>query len=165
MRTLMNTIIAACLTLTLLTACTQRTHDHDADAGDAAMNKEMMHSDTDILPDRDSVSKVMQAKLAHAQAVLEGIVLADYAQIESNAVALKQISQSGEWLVQESTAYFEFSSEFRSICDDLAEHSRAENLEALAADYNTLTNSCVACHTYLRQERPFRQMPGKVSMR
>jgi hypothetical protein len=114
---------------------------------------------------RNTISEVMQAKLAHAQAVLEGLALSDYTQVESNALALKRISQGAEWLAHESAAYFQYSDEFRGICDDLASHARGKNLPALSTDYSRLTNSCVACHAYLRSQRPSEQVPGRVSKR
>jgi hypothetical protein len=119
----------------------------------------------EVPPPRDSVSRVMQAKLAHAQALLEGIALGEFAQVENNALALKRISQGGEWLVHDSVAYFDFSTEFRAICDDLVNQARARNEGGAVAAYGQLANSCVACHTYLRREAPARQMPGRVSLR
>jgi cytochrome c556 len=105
----------------------------------------------------------MQAKLAHAQAVLEGLALVDYAQIDTNAMALKRISLGGDWIPQQSPSYFEFSEEFRRVCDDLTNHAREQDLQALTSDYANLTNSCVACHTYLRMERQTSNFPGKMS--
>jgi hypothetical protein len=130
----------------------------------ASQNESMMNDQYEAPQPRDTVPKVMQAKLAHAQAVLEGIAMADYAQIESNAMALKRISQGGDWLVHESATYLDFSTEFREICDDLVTHAHAQNLQAVALDYGHLANSCVACHSYLRMERQTRDMPGRVSM-
>jgi len=156
------TAIIIALTAAILISCA---HPSSAvDTAQAPRAKEQMDDQYEAPPPRDTVPKVMQAKLAHAQAVLEGIALADYAQIETNALALKRISQGGDWLVQESPSYFNYSAEFRSVCDDLANHARAKDLQALASDYANLTNSCVACHSYLRAERPFKDMPGRVSM-
>jgi hypothetical protein len=115
-------------------------------------------------PPRTTVSAVMEAKLAHAQAVLEAISLADYAMVESNAMALKRISQGGDWLVHDSATYFEFSAEFRSACDDLIHHAQAQNVPAMTQAYANLTNTCVACHSYLRNERQTNDLPGRVSM-
>jgi hypothetical protein len=154
--------LAAASALMLLASCAQPSPA--VGSHDSGRAENMTNDHDDVPPPRDTVSKVMQAKLAHSQAVLEGLALADYAQIESNALALKGISQGSEWLAHESTAYFEYSNEFRSICDDLANHARSRNLQAIAADYSKLTNSCVACHSYLRAERPFQQMPGRVSL-
>jgi hypothetical protein len=126
--------------------------------------REIMDDQYEVPPPRDTMSKVMAAKLANAQAILEGVALADYSQIETNALALKRISQGGDWLVHDSATYYDFSTEFRGICDDIVNHARAQNLEAVAGDYANLANSCVACHGYLRMERQTKDMPGRVSM-
>ena len=159
------TIIASAA---MLVSCAQ-TGGRTTAAGDAqhpseGQNEATMNDQYEAPPPRDTVPKVMHAKLAHAQAVLEGIALADYAQIESNAMALKRISQGGDWLVHESATYFDFSTEFRGVCDDLVTHAHAQNLQAVAADYGNLANSCVACHSYLRMEKQHQDLPGRVSM-
>ena len=61
-----------------------------------ARTVEPMDDQFETAPPRDTVSKVMQAKLAHAQAVLEGLALADYAQIQSNALALKRRASASD---------------------------------------------------------------------
>ncbi|MCI0675845.1 MAG: hypothetical protein L0Y42_08740 [Phycisphaerales bacterium] len=147
----------------MLISCAQN-RNQTAGAGDTQRPVEPMDDQYEVPPPRDTVPEVMQAKLANAQAVLEGLALADYAQIETNALALKRISQGGDWLVQDSATYFDFSSEFRDICNDLANHSRAQNMQALTSDYANLVNSCVACHDYLRKERQTKDMPGRISM-
>ena len=43
------------------------------------------------------MSGVMQSKLVHAQALLDGLVVSDYTKIEGNALALKRISEGGEY--------------------------------------------------------------------
>jgi hypothetical protein len=124
-----------------------------------------MDDQFEVPPPRDTVPAVMRAKLAHAQATLEGIALANFPQVESNALALKEISQGAEWLVHDTLTYFEYSGKFRNVCDDLVAHARAQNLRAMAADYANLTSTCFACHDYLRMERQTKDMPARVSMR
>jgi hypothetical protein len=131
----------------------------------AGVSKEAMDDQYEAPPPRDTLSKVMRAKLAHAQAILEGLALSDYAMIESNALAIKRISQGGDWLVQDSATYFDFSAEFRNTCDDLVNHARAQNMQAMVSDYANLANSCVACHDYLRMERQTKDMSGRMSLR
>jgi hypothetical protein len=114
---------------------------------------------------RTTVPSVMQAKLAHAQALLEGITKADFPLVERNALALKEISQGADWLAHESPAYFALSAEFRTTCDDLVTQARDGNIRALAATYGSLANSCVSCHAWLRREREVKDMPGRVSDR
>ena len=127
-------------------------------------DKEHFDEQFETPPPRDSVPEVMQAKLAHSQAVLEGLVLADFAQVETNAMALQRISEGSDWLVHDSATYFEFSAEFRRVCDDMINHARARDVRAAARDYANLTNSCVACHEFLRAERQSKDMPGRMSL-
>jgi hypothetical protein len=150
--------------LILFSCETARNPNGEPTQSGAIPTMEVMDEHFESPPPRDTVSKVMHAKLAHAQAILEAMALADYAMAESNTRALKRISQGGDWLVQDSATYFDFSEEFRRVCDDLINHSRAQNLQAMADDYANLTNSCVACHDYLRIERQSKDMPGRVSM-
>ena len=114
---------------------------------------------------RQDIAGVMQAKLAHAQVMLEGLALGNYREIEANAVALKRISQGAEWMAHDSTTYFALSATFREICDDMADHARAEDLDALTADYARLSSSCVECHKTLRLEAPFRNLPDRLTLR
>ena len=129
-----------------------------------ASGQEMTDDSYEAPPPRRTVPAAMQAKLAHAQAVLEGLVMADYGQVESNALDLRQISERADWLAHDTESYYAFSRKFRTVCDDLVNHSRLKDINALAADYGALTNTCVACHDYLRKERLTKDMPGKVTM-
>lgn len=113
---------------------------------------------------RDSMSAVMQAKLAHSQAILEGIALADFHQVEANADALHQISLSADWLVHDTESYYAFSDRFREATMQIVGHAREKNLEAIAADYARLTHTCIDCHSWLRHEKETKDMPGKVTM-
>ncbi len=161
----MPTLIHACFvtaTAALLISCAPRIRS--AGAEQTGQPRERMDDQYEVPPPRDTVPKVMQAKLAHAQAILEGLALADYSQIGGNASALKSISREAEWLAHESVEYFELSADFREVCDKLVLHSRAHNMQAMVDDYAILTNSCVACHDYLRMQRQTKDLPGRVSM-
>ena len=158
-------LLAIAAAIILVSCATDHKRDaHSASSATVAHESEIMDDQYETSPPRETVSDVMQAKLAHTQAVLEGLALADYEQVETNARALKRISQGGDWLAQESETYFEFSAEFRKTCDDLINHSRAQSMQAIVADYTNLTHSCVACHDYLRMERQTKDLPGRVSM-
>lgn len=124
----------------------------------------VMDDQYEVPPPRTNIPEVMHAKLAHSQAILEGIALNDFVQVEVNARDLRRISLGSEWLIMDTPSYHAYSESFRNVCDDLVNHAREKNLNAISADYANLTNSCVACHSYLRQERQFNDMPGRVSM-
>jgi hypothetical protein len=68
-------------------------------------------------------------------------------------------------MVHDTFAYIEYSAKFRDVCDRMIDHARSEDLRALAADYARLTDTCFACHHYLRMERQTKDMPGQISMR
>lgn len=130
------------------------------DAAEPAITDDMHES----APRRDSMPAVMQAKLAHSQAVLEGLATSNFRQIELNAGDLQEISQRADWIVQDSPAYYSLSDEFRKVAGDLVLHARRQDLKAVTDDYARLTHSCIACHTYLRNERVTKDMGGKLSL-
>jgi hypothetical protein len=113
----------------------------------------------------NSMPSVMQAKLAYSQGILEGLAMGDFHQIDVNASSLYEISQSADWLAQDSAMYFEFSQRFRTVTKALSTHARANDLAAASNDYADLVHSCVACHSYMRKERMTKDMPGKITMR
>lgn len=151
--------VLTCLLTCLLASCAgSQANDSSAQASSL---KAASAFDT---PPQATMSGVMQSKLVHSQALLDGLVVSDYTKIEGNALALKRISEGGEWIVNDSAAYFAMSSRFREICDQMAGHARAKQLDAASDDFAVLTHTCVACHTYLRAERAMKGMPGRISM-
>lgn len=128
-------------------------------------SRETMDESSESHPLAPDVHSAMQSKLAHAQAILEGLALADFEQVQSNARDLKYISQSADWLTHDTESYYTFSTRFREVCDELINHSRQKNIAALSTDYGNLTNTCIACHDYLRKERLTKDIPGKVTLR
>ena len=99
-----------------------------------------------------TVAPVMKAKVAHAQAVLEGIALEDFDQIHDNARSLMALSRSADWLVHRTIAYEIYSEEFKRITQRLQIHAEKHNLHAVTLAYMELTMTCVKCHTHMRQE-------------
>lgn len=114
-------------------------------------------------PAEDPIAGVMWAKLGLARAILEGLVTEDFVEIERDAVQLHELSEHSSWMVTDSVTYVVTSDRFRQIVDDLAEHARAGRLDDATADFNLMTETCVACHTYLRRERRQKDYPERVS--
>ncbi len=110
------------------------------------------------------IHEVMQAKLVHAQAVVEGVVWGDFQIVETNAVQLEALSNEAGWLVHDTVTYTVFSEQFRKIAGSMAVRARNRNLDAVTADYMELIRTCVACHTYLRRERLIGDFPEEFSM-
>lgn len=124
----------------------------------------VLNDEGDMAPPRDNMPQIMQGKLAHAQAILEGLALGDFRQIEVNAGELVRISQQAEWMVHDTASYFAMSENFRAAAQAMVDSARAKDLGALSRDYGALTGSCIACHRYLQAEKPTLDMPGKVSI-
>ena len=101
---------------------------------------------------QETPQNLMRAKLAHAQAVLEGIALEDFDQILNNARRLTLLSQEADAQVRRTIDYTVFSSEFRRVTEDLAKNAARKNLHAATLDYMQMTMTCVKCHSYMRNE-------------
>lgn len=124
----------------------------------------IVDDDYEMQPARENMPHIMAGKLAHAQAILEGLALGDFRQIEVNAQQLVDISRQAEWMVHDTPSYFAMSDNFRAAAEAMVIDARANDLAALSRDYGALTGSCIACHRYLQAERPTLDMPGRVSM-
>ena len=101
---------------------------------------------------------VMQAKLAHSQKVLEGLVTQDFKAIEKAAAALSRISldpppdlkKAGD--ESDEQVYEHFRMEFARLAGQLEGHARRKQLAGTAYVQQNLTATCIACHDYIRDE-------------
>ena len=91
------------------------------------------------------------------------MALQDFAGIERHATALTELSNEADWFVQESVVYFTLSDNFRRSTEAMALHARDSNIEAIADDYVRMTESCLDCHTHMREERRLKDLPGRES--
>jgi cytochrome c556 len=98
-------------------------------------------------------SKLMAKKLKSAQAILEGVVMADYKKISKNAEELIQISKTAEWQMIKRPRYEMFSNEFRRAAENLIQKSADKNIDGAALAYMEMTLTCVRCHQYVRDVR------------
>ena len=101
----------------------------------------------------DDVAVFMRAKLAHSQNVLEGLALEDYDLIGRGAHDLALASQASSWQVLQTEDYARLSTEFRRACDGLRSAAKAENLDGAVLAWMEVTQKCVQCHRYIRDER------------
>jgi len=115
--------------------------------------------------DRARLERMMLEKLDHSSKLLGALSLADFETIEHSANRLYDISSESSWLIQETVAYTALAESFREITLQLAASAREQDLEACEQTYLKLTESCVKCHDYLRQEALGRQMPGRITRR
>jgi cytochrome c556 len=113
----------------------------------------------------EALHDVMKAKLVHSNALLDAITYEDFDRIAQEASALTWLSERSEWLVHETVAYVAFSDEFRTVTERIADRARAHDSDGVGIAYAEMTGVCMRCHNYLRRERLYRDMPGRVSMR
>jgi hypothetical protein len=96
---------------------------------------------------------IMEQKLKHAQKVLEGVAIKDFAMIEKNADELIVISQRAEWKAFQTPHYIQHSDAFRRSCETLVQTAKDKNIEGASLAYVQMTLSCVNCHKYVREIR------------
>lgn len=101
-------------------------------------------------------SELMKMKLKHAQNVLEGLALKDFAKINKGAEELLLISNEVEWKVLKTRDYENYSNAFRRDARALMKNAKEENLDACALSYVEMTLSCVQCHKHVREVRSSR---------
>lgn len=103
-------------------------------------------------PRPDDVAPFMRAKLAHAQDILAGLSLGDFAAIARGAQELALASQAASWQVLQTVEYARQSAEFRRSCESLKNAAREENLDGATLAWMEVTLKCVQCHKYVRGE-------------
>jgi len=103
--------------------------------------------------DGKKLQDLMQRKLKHAQKILEGVALKDFALIGRSAEELTLVSKAAEFQAVKSPPYEIYSNEFRRLAESLAKQSKEKNLDGAALSYVELTLNCVKCHKYVREVR------------
>lgn len=100
-----------------------------------------------------AVKGVMRAKLAHSQALLDGVVTSNWAGLERHALALRRVTQDPTWQVLATLEYGQQTTQFNRTLDELLDAVKRKDLDATPAAYNALTMSCVQCHRYVARAR------------
>jgi hypothetical protein len=95
---------------------------------------------------------LMRDKLTHANAVLEGLTVEDFAKIGENAKMLRMISKAASWHVIGSDEYARMSRDFQEQTVDLERHAKEKNLDAATLDYLRISITCVQCHKVMRRD-------------
>jgi hypothetical protein len=100
------------------------------------------------------LSRVMKAKLAHAQAILGAVVTSNWAVLDRESRALALVVRDPAWgLALTEPEYLRQSDAFSRALQDLIEASAKRNLEAAADAQIALTASCVRCHVHMTRRR------------
>jgi hypothetical protein len=114
----------------------------------------------------------MKRKLEAAQKILEGLALANFDSIVTNAETLIFISRQASFRVLPTPEYELHSNEFRRIAGELANKAREKNLDGATLQYMDLTLTCVKCHKHVRDRRGahlenplLRDLPAGIAQR
>ncbi len=95
--------------------------------------------------------ELMQAKLKHTQALIEGLALGDLKKVEGSADALVQIGGAAEFLSAYKSADYELQAAvFRRSAEAAARNAKEKNLDGAMLAYLDLTMTCVKCHRSTR---------------
>ena len=94
----------------------------------------------------------MKVKLAQAQAILEGLTVEDFDQIEQNATAMFLLTKAEQWNASKDAQFVQHSKEFERVTTKLAKYASEKNLEGASLMYVQLTLNCVDCHRLVRDK-------------
>jgi len=100
-----------------------------------------------------STGRVMREKLGHSQKILEAILTSNFAQLERESTALSKATESSAWTVLKGPEYVQQSERFLKSLRDLSAAAKERDLDAAMTNYTALTNSCFACHRYMKDRR------------
>ena len=96
------------------------------------------------------LEQIMQRKLDHSHAILEGLIFADFDALEDSAEALEALSQEAGWFVLQTPEYAQRSAAFRAAVREIGISARERSVEGAALGYVDMTLKCVQCHALLR---------------
>src|SRR5690606_34061863 len=97
------------------------------------------------------------------QAIVEGLALGDMRQVAMNAESLHGLSTRASWMVHDTVTYVALSETFRERVMALQAFAEAGDVDGAMDSYLEVTRSCLDCHTYMREERQFKDAPGRRS--
>lgn len=93
---------------------------------------------------------VMHEKLLLAQQMFASLAKEDYANLETQATKLSELTHEAAWLVHSTPEYQRESVEFERSAYMLAEAAKEKNLSATTLGFLNVNMSCASCHQYLR---------------
>lgn len=96
---------------------------------------------------------LMIQKLDAMQGALKGIATRDFAMIRENGDLMQRISLIDQWLKYPDTEYGNLTQNFRRAVENMIMSADAENLEAATLYFQSVTTSCLECHTFMREPK------------
>jgi hypothetical protein len=100
------------------------------------------------------LSRVMRAKMGHAQAILASVITNDWKALDRESRALALAVRDPAWgAALTGPDYLRQSDAFSRALQDLIEASAKRDLDLAANAQVELTASCVRCHVYMSRRR------------
>ena len=100
------------------------------------------------------LDRVMRAKLARSQAILEAVVTSNWNVLDRESRALAMVVRDPAWtLALTEPEYLRQSDAFSKALQALIDASAKRDLEAAADAHVALTTSCVRCHVHMTRRR------------
>lgn len=93
---------------------------------------------------------IMRRKLEHGRALLEGVVLANFSEVERHAHELTLLSEASTWTPLRTVEYLRFAAAFRDASSQLEEAANRRDMENVTGAYVELVTTCVQCHRHVR---------------
>ncbi len=113
----------------------------------------MVTSGVEVPAQTAATGRLMQAKLAHSQKILEAILTSDFGLLDRESSAIVQVTKSPAWSVLYSPEYIRQTGAFLRAIDDLRDAAKGADLDGAASSYVSLTLTCFQCHRYMKNKR------------
>lgn len=108
----------------------------------------------------ESTRVAMRAKLDYARGALEGLTLAKFELVTTNALELRAHNYTNAFHFLGNPDYTARYTNFVRSVDRLLDAAKAENLERATAAYGEMTRACVECHKIFRREQFIKSQTG-----
>ena len=95
----------------------------------------------------------MKKKLEYSQGILEGITLADFDKIATNAESMRNLSKIEGFIRRPTAGYAAQLQIFDEAAAEIFRQANRDNLDGAALAFTQLTVSCVNCHKRLREAK------------
>lgn len=97
-----------------------------------------------------TISVWMEKKLEHSQAILRGLAMGDFQDVQYNASRLKVLNRVEGFVRRKNPDYRSHLNTFSRVIAEIERQAEKENIEGATLAFNQLTVSCVQCHKSLR---------------
>lgn len=102
--------------------------------------------------DEATMSVWMEKKLKHSQAILRGLAMGDFEDVQFNAGRLKLLNRVEGFVRRRNPTYRAHLNTFSRVSAEIERQAQKKNIEGATLAFNQLTVSCVECHKTLRND-------------